>query len=107
MDQKYAHHTNSVTLNKMMSETVTPDTFDPPQHEFFRPIQDSLKLLLQEYKSQFAKDETTIGTTPLTSMTIDKGTTDPVSQKPYRIAMMHYYRCKELILFANAFPKDC
>ena len=33
----------------MMSETVTPDTFDPPCHELFGPIQDSLKLLLQEY----------------------------------------------------------
>ena len=30
MDQKDAHHANSVTLKKMMSETVTPDTFNPP-----------------------------------------------------------------------------
>ena len=30
-----------------MSETITPDTFDPPQHEFSAPLQDSLKLLLQ------------------------------------------------------------
>ena len=29
-DQKDAHHTNSVTLKKIMSEIVTPDTFDPP-----------------------------------------------------------------------------
>ena len=29
-DQRDAHHANSVTLKKMMSETVTPDTFDPP-----------------------------------------------------------------------------
>ena len=29
-DQREAHHTNSITLKKMMSETVTPDTFDPP-----------------------------------------------------------------------------
>ena len=28
-DQRDAHHANSVTLKKMMSETVTPDTFDP------------------------------------------------------------------------------
>ena len=60
------------------------------EHELSAPIQDSLQLLLQEYKSQFAKDETSIGTTPLTSMTIDTGTTDPVSQKPYPIAMKHY-----------------
>ena len=36
------------------------------------------------------KDETSIGTTPLTSMTIDTGTSEPVSQKPYPIAMKHY-----------------
>ena len=78
----------------MMSET---DTFNPPQHELSAPIQDSLKLLLQEYKSQFAKDETTIGTTPLTSMTIDTGTADPVSQKPYPIAMKHYEWVKDKI----------
>ena len=29
-DQKDAHHVKSVTLKKMMSETVTPDTFNPP-----------------------------------------------------------------------------
>ena len=29
-DQREAHHANSITLKKMMSETITPDTFDPP-----------------------------------------------------------------------------
>ena len=47
-DQKDTHPANSITLKKMISETVTPDTFDPPQHELSAPIQDSLKLLLQE-----------------------------------------------------------
>ena len=47
-------------------------------------------MLLEEHESQFAKDETSIGTTPLMSMTIDMGTADPVSQKPYPIAMKHY-----------------
>ena len=84
------HQANSITLMKMMSETVTSDTFNPPQHELSAPIQDSLKLLLEEQESQFAKDETSIGTTPLTSMTIDMGTADSVSQKPYPIAMKHY-----------------
>ena len=28
-DQREALHTHSITLKKMMSETVTPDTFDP------------------------------------------------------------------------------
>ena len=74
----------------MMSETITPDTFDPLQHKLSAPMQDSLKSLLQEYESQFSKDQTSIGTTPLTSMTIDTGTADPVSQKPYPIAMKHY-----------------
>ena len=46
-------------------ETITPDTFNPPWHELSAPIQDNLKLLLQEYESQFTKDEMTIGTTPL------------------------------------------
>ena len=32
-DQKDIHHANSVTLKKMMSETITPDTFNPPHHE--------------------------------------------------------------------------
>ena len=81
----------------MMSETITPDTFNPPQHELSAPIQDSLKFLLQEYESQFTKDETTIGTTPLTNMTIDTDTTHPVSQKPYPIAMKHYQWVKDEI----------
>ena len=89
-NQGETNQANSFTLKKMMSKTVTSDTFDPPQHELSAAIQDSLQLLLQEYKSQFAKDETSIGTMTLTSMTIDMGTTDPVSQKPYLIAMKHY-----------------
>ena len=48
-DEREIHQANSVTLKKMMSETITPDTFDPPQHKLSAPIQDSLKLLLQEY----------------------------------------------------------
>ena len=96
-DHRDAHHANSVTLKKMMSETITPDTFDPPRHELSTRIQDSLKLLLQEYKSQFTKDETTIGTTPLTNMTIDTCTANPVSQKPYPIAMKHYEWVKDEI----------
>ena len=95
MDQKDTHQTNSMTLKKMTSETITPDTFNPPQHELSAAVQDNLKLLLQEYESQFTKDETTIGTTPLTSMTIHTGTSGPLSQKPYPIAMKHYHWVKE------------
>ena len=56
-DQQEIHQTNSVTLKKMMSETVTPDIFNPPCHELSVEVQDNLKLLLQEYESQFAKDK--------------------------------------------------
>ena len=64
---------------------------------FPAPTQDSLTLLLQEYESQFAKDETSMGTTPLTSMTVDTGTADPVLEKPYPIPMKHYEWVKDEI----------
>ena len=81
-DQQETHQTNSMTLKKIMSETVAPDAFNPPCHELSTAVQNDLHLLLQEYESQFTKNETSIGTTPLTSMTIDTGTSEPVSQKP-------------------------
>ena len=96
-DQQATHQTNSMTLKKMLSETVTPDTFNLPCHELSTAVQNDLELLLQEYESQFSKDEISIGTTPLTSMTIDTGTSDLVSQKPYPIAMKHYQWVKEEI----------
>ena len=96
-DQQETHQTNSVTLKKMMSDTVTCDTFNLPCHELSTAVQNDLELLSQEYELQFAKDETSIGTTPLTSMTIDTGTSDPVSQKPYPIAMKHYQSVKDEI----------
>ena len=96
-DQEETHQANSITLKKMMAETVMSDTFNPPCHEISTPIQDSLNLLLEEYASQFAQDEMSIGTTPLTSMCIDTGTVDPVSQKPYPIAMKHYNWVKKEI----------
>ena len=81
----------------MMYETVTPNTLIHHNMNSLSAVQDNLKLLLQEYKSQFAKDKTTIDTTPLTHMSIDTGTTDPVSQKPYPITMKHYQWVKEEI----------
>ena len=81
----------------MMAETVTPDTFNPPHHELSTAVQNDLDLLLWGYESQFAKDETSIGTTPLTSMTIDTGTSKPVSQKPYPVAIKHYQWVKDEI----------
>ena len=97
IDQREKHQTNSVTLKKMMAETVTPDTFNPPCHKLSQTIQHELDVLLQKYESQFTKEETSIGITPLTSMTIDTGTSDPVSQKPYLIAMKHYQWVKDKI----------
>ena len=63
------------------------DTFSPPHHKLRPSIESKLNALLKEYASQFAKDETSIGTTPLTKMTIDTGTSDPVS---HPIAMKNY-----------------
>ena len=94
----------------MMSETVTPDTFNPPCHELSTAVQNDLELLLQEYELQSTKDETSIGTTPLTSMTIDTGTSEPVSQKPYSIAMKHYQWVKdenEKLLTAKVIHTSC
>ena len=55
-DQQETHQTNSMTLKKMMSETVTPDTFNLPCHKLSTVVQNDLELLLQENESQFAKD---------------------------------------------------
>ena len=80
-----------------MAKTVTPDTFNLPCHALSTAVQHDLELLLQEYKLQFAQDETSIATTPLTSIAIDTGNSDPVSQKPYPIAMKHYQLVKDEI----------
>ena len=54
-EQGETHQANSITLKKMMSETVMSDTFNPPCHKISTPVQNSLKLLLEEYESQFAQ----------------------------------------------------
>ena len=43
IDQTETHQTNSITLKKMMAETVTPDTFNPPCHELSRTVQNELE----------------------------------------------------------------
>ena len=80
-----------------MSEQVQPDIFDPPHHKLKAGIKSKLDTLLKEYASQFTKDETSIGTTPLMEMTIDTSDSDPVLQKPYPIAMKNYQWVKEEI----------
>ena len=71
--QLETHSTNSVTLQKMMSEQVQLDIFDPPHHKLKAGIKLKLDALLKEYASQFAKDKTSIGTTRPTKMAIDTG----------------------------------
>ena len=86
-DQPDTHLINSVTLQKMMVEQVQPDTFIPPCHKLRSSIESKLDALLKEYVSQFAKDETPIGKTLLMELTINMGNSDPISQKPYLIAI--------------------
>ena len=79
IDQPDIHSANSVTLQKMMAEQVQPDIFVPTCHKLKPGIQSKLNALLKEYESQFANDETSIRTMPLTEMTIDTGNFDPIS----------------------------
>ena len=81
----------------MMAKEVKPDTFHLPCHKLKPSIESKLDTLLKDYTSQFIKDETSIGTTPLTEITIDTGTSDPVYQKTYPITMKNYHRVKEEI----------
>ena len=88
---------NSTTTQRMLPKTIKPDSFTPPKYQLDSTIQQQLDNLLGTFKDQFAKDEMTIGTTPLTQMSIDTGNSDPVSQKPYPIVMKHYSWVKEEI----------
>ena len=86
---------NSATTQWMLPESVKPDSFIPPKYQLDSTIQQQLDNLLGTFKDQFAKDEMTIGTTLFTQMSIDTGDSDPVSQKPYPIAIKHYNWVKE------------
>ena len=97
IDNPETHSVNSVTLQKMMAEQVQPDIFDPPHHKLKPGIQSKLEALLKECETQFAKDKRSITTTPVTEMAIDTGNSDPISQKPYSIAMKNYQWVKEEI----------
>ena len=80
-----------------MADKVEPDTFKLPHHKLKQNVETKLTGLLKEYDSQFVQDETFMGTTPLTEMAIDTGTSEPVSQKKYPIAMKHYKWVKDEI----------
>ena len=88
---------NSATTQWMFPKTVKPDSFTPPKYQLNSTIQQQLDNLLGTFKDQFTKDKMTIGTTLLTQMSIDTGDSDPVSQKPYPIAMKQYNWVKEEI----------
>ena len=96
-NQPDAHSTKNVTLQKMMAEQVQPDICNLLHHKMQSRIESKQDALLQEYASQFGKDEMSIGTTPLTEMTIDMGNSDPVSQNPYPIAMKNCQWVKDEI----------
>ena len=81
VDDLESHSDNSITLHRIMAEQVQMYIFDPLHHTLKPGIQSRLTTLLKEYETQFAKDETSIGTTPFTVMTINTGNSEPVSQK--------------------------
>ena len=88
---------NSTTTQWMLPKTIKPNSFTPPKYQLNSTIQQQLDNLLEIFKDQFAKDEMTISTTQLTQKSINTGDSDPVSQKPYPIAMKHYNWVKEEI----------
>ena len=97
IDELMQRPINSATTQQMLPKTVKLDSFTPPKYQLDTTIQQQLDNLLRTFKDQFAKDKMTISTTPLTQMSIDTGDSDPVSQKPYPIAMKHYNWVKEEI----------
>ena len=78
-----------ITTERMMAEKVKMDTYKPPGHKLKQDVKTILVVMLKEYNSHFVQDETTIETTPLTEMMIDTGTSEPVIQKSYPIAIKH------------------
>ena len=88
---------NSVTTQWILPKTIKLDSFTPPKYQLNSTTQQQLDNLLKTFKDQFAKDEMTIGTTPLTQMSINTGESDPVSPKSYPIAMKYYNWVKEEI----------
>ena len=97
IDDSETHSAHSITLQKMMAEKVKPDIFNPLHHKLKTGIQSKLDTLIKEYETQFPKDEMSIRTTPLTEMTINTGDSEPISQKPYPIAMKNYQLVKDEI----------
>ena len=74
----------------MIDKHIQLDFFTPPLHTLLGDVRKTLNELLETFKSQFAQDEASTGTTHLTKMQIDMGDSEPVSQRPYPITMKHY-----------------
>ena len=76
----YMPHTsvNSFTTQKMTDEHVQPYTFLPPLHTLPGNGRKVTKSIAGVFKSQFAQDETSIGTIYLTKMHTDTGDSEPV-----------------------------
>ena len=71
--------THSITTERMMAEKAEPDTFRSPCKKLRNSIENKLAELLNEHQPQFAHDETTTGTPPLTKMMKDTRVSEPVS----------------------------
>ena len=82
-----------------MAEKVTPDILNPPYHTLSNNIQHDPNALLKEYESQCAKDETSIGTTPLTSMMIDTGNS---VQKGHHLFIDNHYTSMSLATYLSS-----
>ena len=68
IDKIFQTSVNSVIAQKMMDDQVQLNTFTPPSHHLSSEVKQSLNELLKSFKSQFVKDETSIGMTNLTKM---------------------------------------
>ena len=77
-----AHPSSRITTQRMMSEQVEPDAFEPPCHIFKLSSKAKCEGLLKEYESQIPQDDTSIGMTPLTKMTMDTGSLSQYSKNP-------------------------
>ena len=72
-----------------MDDHIQLSTFTLPLHHLSSEVKLSLDELLESFKSQFVKDETSVGITYLTKIQINTDNPNPVLQKPYPVAMKH------------------
>ena len=85
-DHKPQPPVNSITTENVIDEHAQPDTFTHPLHNLLGNMKITWTYqLLETFKSQFAKDETSIGTTHLTKMHTDRGDSESVLQRPYAL----------------------